>query len=282
MEITRMCNLNCVHCFEKTNLCLNEEMSDQTVLELAYQIKRIVPVSFCICGGEPALRLPLVESVIDILGEVNINTSMVTNGTLLTKEDYIGLKEHGLKTVQISIDGLRKTHDYVRQRAGSFDKAIKAVEDSMDAGLGVNLSFTCMNYNIGEFEDFICLIQPYLKMGLKVTVAPIVAEGNALQRKDIIPKWDSYRKIVETINKENRKYGTEVLTWTDSYSTDALYSETMVYENQLYINNKGEVVSSPYYGSYSIKMDRSENLLEAWRNKNIYIKQHEHHKLQGL
>lgn len=270
IEITRKCNLNCIHCFEKDSLNVKEEVNDETILSYIQQIKKIAPLSFCICGGEPSLRLPLVEKILLELKDSDINLSMVTNGTILTKDDYQRLKEEGLDFVQISLDGAKKgTHDFIRRKKGCFERAIKAIDDALDANLAVSLSFTCMRYNIDEFGDYCKLIEDYIDKDISVIVSPIINMGNALKDNVIAPEWDSYRKIVMMLNEKNEEWGKHIFTWSDPLENYGGYSKNDIKNSQLYINNKGQVVINPYVDDMFFLLSEY-TLIEAWANRREY------------
>lgn len=270
IEITRNCNLNCIHCFEKNSLNMAEEVDDKTILSYIQQIKTIEPVSLCICGGEPALKLPLVEKILCNLSDSNIEISMVTNGTILSKDDYRRLKEKGLDLIQVSLDGAKEdTHDFIRRKNGCFKRVLKAIDDALEVGLAVSLSFTCMKYNIDEFADYCKLVEAYVDKDISVVVSPIIKLGNALKDNKMDVKWNSYRKIVMMINEKNKRWGKEIFKWSDPLESYGDFSKDDIKNSQLYINNTGQVVINPYIEETFFSLSEY-TLIDAWKKRKAY------------
>ena len=62
LDITNKCNYRCLHCYNASgeNCVVDNELTDEEVLELINQISKIKPHTFCFCGGEPLLRKDLI------------------------------------------------------------------------------------------------------------------------------------------------------------------------------------------------------------------------------
>lgn len=152
-EPTEFCNLQCKHCYtnsspyKKTTLDFNEakRIVDELYDEGIYAIG--------MGGGEPLL-LPYLCDLIQYINSKGMNISISTNAVLLSCEYIYRLKNAGAKILQISVDGLEKTHEEIRGKgtfAGIFDK-IKMVQD---AGIGVRIGFTINTLNYKEVDSFI-------------------------------------------------------------------------------------------------------------------------------
>jgi MoaA/NifB/PqqE/SkfB family radical SAM enzyme len=79
-------------------------------------------------GGEPLLRKDMLE-IISYASKLGFYTNIATNGWLITKSYAEKLVKSGLSSVVFSIDGFKKVHDLMRGRKGSFEKAMKAIEN---------------------------------------------------------------------------------------------------------------------------------------------------------
>ena len=85
LELTRQCNLNCVHCFRGDSE--NKYMSVDIIEKVLRNIARIN--TFLITGGEPLLAIEQLRKINEILKRDRMNISefvIVTNGTVLTDE----------------------------------------------------------------------------------------------------------------------------------------------------------------------------------------------------
>ncbi len=114
-EITRRCNLRCIHCENRSGPFSAGELSDERLLEVAQELSELGCHEAVVTGGEPLLR-PAWTSVCRALSQRGIDVSLVTNGTLLDPaalDEALGV---GVGVVGISIDGLEGTHNRIRPR----------------------------------------------------------------------------------------------------------------------------------------------------------------------
>ena len=59
---------------------------------------------------------------------------LCTNGLLLDENLYGTIAPHKRLTINVHLDGMRETHDYVCAREGVFDKAIAMIEEGVKLG----------------------------------------------------------------------------------------------------------------------------------------------------
>ncbi|CAM2059702.1 Fe-coproporphyrin III synthase [Desulfovibrionales bacterium] len=158
-NMTRRCNLKCVHCYAKA---LGEHGTDTISTE---QAKTMIddladfgtPV-ILFSGGEPLVRKDLVELAHYTVSK-NMRAVISTNGTLITKEKARELKSVGLSYVGISLDGSREIHDLFRAVPGSFDKTLLGIKNCQAEGLKVGLRFTINRRNVGEIPVLFDLVR---------------------------------------------------------------------------------------------------------------------------
>ncbi len=114
-EITRRCNLRCIHCENRSGPRSAGELADGRLLEVAEELAALGCREAVVTGGEPLLR-PAWKSVCRALSQRGIKVSLVTNGTLLDQPTLDAARSVGVGVVGISIDGLESTHDRIRPR----------------------------------------------------------------------------------------------------------------------------------------------------------------------
>jgi len=152
LNITTACNYKCKHCLREHPTV---EHFDIKILERNFeQMKKLGVVEFSITGGEPWLH-PEFPQLIDTIAKNGFKFNFVTNGSAIKKYEFIFDKyRSSLSEVTISIDGLQKTHDFIRQ-PGAFDSAIASIRELVGRGIPVR-SITCLNkLNIKEFEGIV-------------------------------------------------------------------------------------------------------------------------------
>ena len=104
IDVTNKCTLRCLHCFNSSGGLKNQrmdEMSDEELERMAYDVIDCRPVSICMCGGEPLLRKESIYKIANYSKNTCVDVNMVTNGELMTKEIAKKLWQSG-----ISIDAI--------------------------------------------------------------------------------------------------------------------------------------------------------------------------------
>lgn len=141
-------------------------------------------VDLALSGGEPLLRRDL-ERLIGYACSLGLTVGTSTNGFALTKSRAASLRNAGLGRLQVSLDGLACAHDRVRG-TGSFDRAIKAIRISVEAGLRTHVCFTAMRSNIDNLEDCIALAMALGVHGFNLS--QFVATGRGVERENLLPE----------------------------------------------------------------------------------------------
>ncbi|MDO8944743.1 MAG: radical SAM protein, partial [Desulfobacterales bacterium] len=126
-NITRRCNLNCIHCRASSGMTSHD--TDFTTEEAKTLLDDIAEVStpvMVLSGGEPLLRKDLFEIAKYGTGK-GFRMCIATNGTLVT-DDIVGkMKDAGVKICSLSLDGsTAAVHDDFRQQPGAFEAALRA------------------------------------------------------------------------------------------------------------------------------------------------------------
>ena len=149
-----LCNLNCEYCFylEKQSLFGaggKHRMSDEVLSSFItnYIGSQLTPVvEFVWQGGEPTLLgIDFFKHAIELQRPFakikTITNSLQTNGTLLTDEWCVFLKEHNFM-VGISLDGPIEVHDRYRrdhEGKGTFDRVVRGLRLLQKHGVDYNV-----------------------------------------------------------------------------------------------------------------------------------------------
>jgi radical SAM protein with 4Fe4S-binding SPASM domain len=113
-EITRACNLVCIHCENRCGPRDEGELSLKHLLQIADSLARLGCKTVDITGGEPLLRGDW-DILCSKLTSSGIRVALITNGTLLGDEECDRALEAGVEIIAISIDGLQEVHDTTRR-----------------------------------------------------------------------------------------------------------------------------------------------------------------------
>lgn len=129
---TMGCNLTCSYCYE-SGRTQNKKMSPDIIRALKKYIVNEYHSSHVRLhwyGGEPLLAYDIVKDVSSFMKKQNIDyeASIVTNAVLLTADIIKELKDLNISEVQITIDGLKETHDIRRKYKtgkGTYDDILR-------------------------------------------------------------------------------------------------------------------------------------------------------------
>ena len=148
-EITRRCNLNCVHCRSSSSLEVEDhpDFSLDEAKRVLDDISSYAAPVIVLSGGEPLLRDDVFEIASHGTG-LGLRMCLATNGTLVTEEICHHIKESGIQMVSLSLDGARaKTHDNFRNQPGAFAGTMNAIHLFNKHGIKflINSSFTRRN-----------------------------------------------------------------------------------------------------------------------------------------
>ncbi len=137
ISLTDKCNLRCVYCMPEDMVFRPnaELMQDDELLKLIQLFTSLGFDKFRLTGGEPTVRLHVVNLVHEIASIPGVESlSMTTNGVLLKK--LAGpLKEAGLQRVNISLDTLDPERFHRITRRGKFDDVWAGILESERVGL---------------------------------------------------------------------------------------------------------------------------------------------------
>lgn len=214
-NVTRACNLKCVHCYARAvDRTYEKELNHEQGLSLIDDMAAFgVPVVL-FSGGEPLMRPDLVE-LADYAVSKGMRAVISTNGTLISKDKAKELKEVGLSYVGVSLDGMEEINDRFRGRKGAFKDAMAGIMNCQEAGLKVGLRFTINRMNTAEVPRIFDLLEEYRIPRVCFYHLVYVGRGSNLIDEDL--DHEETRKVVDLIidrtkDLHDRGMATEVLT----------------------------------------------------------------------
>ena len=158
-NMTRTCNLKCVHCYAHAkDQKFEDELTTEEGKALIDDLAAFGAPVMLFSGGEPLMREDLVE-LADYAVKKGMRAVISTNGTLITKEKARQLKEVGLSYVGISLDGMEPINDKFRGMKGAFQAALDGIRNCQEVGIKVGLRFTINKWNVGEIDGIFDLLE---------------------------------------------------------------------------------------------------------------------------
>lgn len=144
ISVTDRCNFRCIYCMPKevfgsdfAFMPRSALLSFEEIVDIATVFAQFGVQKIRLTGGEPLLRKN-IEDLIKKLSAISgiQDIALTTNGSLLTKEKALRLKDAGLTRITISLDSLDEA---IFQRMNDVrfpvSKVLSAIESAHEAGL---------------------------------------------------------------------------------------------------------------------------------------------------
>jgi hopanoid biosynthesis associated radical SAM protein HpnH len=151
LEPLYTCNLACIGCAVERH---TGRLADRLPVDACFRAAEDCGApAVSICGGEPTVypELPeLIEGLIDRRRHIYL----CTNALLMVEKVFGRIDPDKRLTINVHLDGMRETHDYVCAREGVFDRAIEAIGESKRLGYHVITNTTVFKEtSIDEVEE---------------------------------------------------------------------------------------------------------------------------------
>ena len=160
-ELTYACNLACVHCLSSSGKRDPRELSTEQCKAIIDELERMQVFYVNIGGGEPTVR-PDFWELVDDATDHHVGVKFSTNGVRITPEVAARLAASDYVDVQISLDGATAEINDAVRGPGSFDMAIRALENLADAGFAdAKISVVVTRHNVDQLDDFSALADRY-------------------------------------------------------------------------------------------------------------------------
>jgi MoaA/NifB/PqqE/SkfB family radical SAM enzyme len=177
------CNFRCQHC-DVTRLQNRKKdrfFTINDVKELSRQADEMGLAHIVVTGGEP-LVFPDFDDVVKAIDPQKFYITSDTNGWFLDAGRAKHLKGIGVDKIQLSLDSLSAIdHDEFRRKAGSHERAIRAIDAALNAGLSIIVQTVVTKQRVRS-EEFIRFVEFLNGKGVGVFVSyakPVGAwEGN--------------------------------------------------------------------------------------------------------
>ena len=206
-ECTLRCDLHCRHC--GSDCKMQPEQADMPLADFLRVLDSIAAktdphrIFVIVTGGEPLMRRDL-EQCGQAIDERGFPWGMVTNALHLTPQRFRSLRQAGLRTMTISLDGLEQDHNWMRGNAQSFRMVSQAIDMLVSEPDFVFDIVTCVNRrnypHLDEIRDF--LIQKGVARWRLFSVFPV---GRAAQDPDMRLTPDEFRGLFRFIRQTRQE-----------------------------------------------------------------------------
>ncbi len=216
-NFTNLCNLRCKHCYQSAGNVLRNELSLHEKLKLIDELDRAGVAMIALSGGEPTIH-PDFLPVLKAISSRGIFVAVATNGWRLADINFFRKTiKCGLRYVEVSVDSANPLHhDEFRGVRGSWERAVKALENAVKLGISHAMAVTICKYNIDEIDDILDLAQ---SIGVRrVVFFNFIPVGNAKEIIDMDLDPFEREKVMRKLYLESKRRGLEIETTAPQYA----------------------------------------------------------------
>jgi MoaA/NifB/PqqE/SkfB family radical SAM enzyme len=157
ISITNACNLSCTVCAAsaKTGSESAFYLSEEEVCRRADEVRKHGGRILHLFGGEPTIH-PDLLTMVERISQMGFSTGIVTNGYVLGTNKGLAkeLKRRGLSRICLQFDSL---DEETLERLGRnyLTEKKNAIQNTLEAGLGLGLNCTVTEHNAGELGELL-------------------------------------------------------------------------------------------------------------------------------
>ena len=209
-ELTRRCNLNCIHCRATASQSSPEgELSLSEYKALLDNVASFSKPIIILTGGEPLLRPDLYEIAASGTS-LGLTMAVSTNGTLITGEVAKKLYAAGARRCSISLDGSNaKVHDDFRRQPGAFAASIRGIKILQANGIGVQVNTSLTRRNRFDLDNIFKLVKSLGVAAWHLFMLVPTGRGGELADRELIPT-EGYEEILNYMYEKNRDEDFEI------------------------------------------------------------------------
>jgi len=204
-ELTARCNLKCQHCrAEAQEDYVQGELSAEEILRVAADVRKTMDPILVLTGGEPLVR-PDFFQIASGCTKLFSRVALATNGTLVDESMASRIVACKVQRVSVSLDGATaETHDAFRGMPGSFEQALRGLDELKRAGVSLQVNATVTRHNEHELDALLDVALSHGADALHVfMLVPVgcgagIAEDRRLspQRTEEVLEW-LFRKSLD-------------------------------------------------------------------------------------
>lgn len=209
------CQLGCNYCGQKhSTVNITKDLSSKIFehIKNKLSLKKYSSLDITWYGAEPLMGINSIRELSNKLislckdKKINYGASMITNGLNLNQKNFIDLVENmKLKNFQITIDGIKETHDnsrYTKKGKPTFDVILKNVIDAVNNPIYLTEKVSInirINVHKGNYLDVENLLQQFYELKIQdkivMSFSPIHDWGNNNADKEIGLTLEEYSNL---------------------------------------------------------------------------------------
>jgi len=210
-ELSYQCPLHCPYCSNPLDIGhprYRHELETEHWVRAFEQARRLGVLQLALTGGEPMLRRDLDE-LCAASRDAGLYSSLITAGTLFTRERAQDLKAAGLDHVQISIQSPNPEENDRIAGNRSFEKKLVAARAARELDFPLTINCVLHRQNLDRIEELLDLT---LELGAqRLELANTQYYGWAVVNQDaLLPTWGQLRRGEEAVKQFRERVGPKV------------------------------------------------------------------------
>jgi radical SAM protein with 4Fe4S-binding SPASM domain len=126
-ELTLACTMRCIHCGSAAGAPRKDELTVEECLPVADELIALGCRELTFIGGEVFLYTGW-EKIARRLTDGGVTVNIVTNASLMGDKQIAQIREAGLVNVGVSVDGMAKNHNRIRNNGDAFRMVTRAFD----------------------------------------------------------------------------------------------------------------------------------------------------------
>jgi pyrroloquinoline quinone biosynthesis protein E len=210
-ELSYQCPLHCPYCSNPLDIggeAYRRELETEHWLRAFGEARALGVLQLALTGGEPMLRRDLVELCAGAR-DAGLYSSLITAGTLFTRDRARALKAAGLDHVQISIQSPDAEENDRIAGNRSFEKKLAAARHAKELDFPLTINCVLHRQNLDRIEEVLDLA---LDLGAqRLELANTQYYGWAVPNQQaLMPSWEQLRRAEDAVQRFRERVGPKV------------------------------------------------------------------------
>ncbi len=204
LELTLACPCRCETCGSNAQKPRPNELDTPAWLNVIGQLAGLGCKRISLLGGEPLLH-PDWSLLAERSIELGMDVELITSGIGVDEAGAALMKEIGLASVTVSVDGTREVHNAQRKVRDGFERAIGAIGLLDRAGLRVGVTTQINQKSLTTLDSLAPKLEAAGALGWQVQLT--MPQGRAEGRSDLAVSPELMPKIHNTLKRLKKRNG---------------------------------------------------------------------------
>ncbi|PLX05375.1 MAG: radical SAM protein [Marinilabiliales bacterium] len=212
------CNLSCKFCYAGCNTSCSQHANfkevthdeARQVIKLLWEDAKVPSISFT--GGEPTL-VPFLPDLVQYASQLGMRVNLITNGILIDKRYASILKNAGLDSAQVSIEGPHaEIHNQLVGKEGAFERSVDALHNLQSEGIYTHCNTTLNAWNIALAKEMPSFVSG---LGLeRFSMNIIIPVGSSDENASLNLSYTELEQHIRDVIRESNRHNVEFMWYS--------------------------------------------------------------------